>query len=115
MKTFKIGILALVSFSSFAQTIDWNHIASQAQAMTDLEFCFERVLDGKSKRLTCNQELQMAVRVGITREQASTKLFEVAKYKILRENARSDTDKELNDKIRKLILSKNVEDLLVHL
>lgn len=112
MKTFKMGFLALVSFSSFAQTIDWNHIASQAQALTDLEFCFEKVLDGKSKRATCDVEIQLAGKAGITREQASTKLFEVAKYKILKEKIKSETDKQLNDKIRKLISSKDIEDLL---
>lgn len=115
MKKVNIGFLALFSFSSFAQTIDWNLIASQAQAMTDLEICFKKVLDRKSKRPTCDSEIQLAAKVGITRDQASAKLYEVAKYKILGEKVKSETDKKLNDKIKELISSKDIEDLLVNL
>lgn len=115
MKRLLAGILLSGSISSFAQSIDWNLVASQATALTDIKLCFERVLDKKAIPSSCNDEISKAGEVGITREQASTALYEIAKYRVIAKNARIATDKDLNKKIKKLVSVEDIENLLKNL
>ncbi len=115
MKKLFSGILMFSSFSLFAQAVDWELIASQAAAMTDMELCFIRVLDKKATPSSCNALIVKAGKAGITREEASMKLYEIAKFKLISEKAQTETDKALNAKIKELVSSEDIESMIRNL
>lgn len=110
MKTLLLGtLLSLISLSAFSQSNKWEHISHVAAVKTDLKFCFDRIIAG-AESSHCDQEIQAALDVGVTKEQMMEQFKKAAKFKIIAEEAGRQTDEALKDKMQELVSTLEIEE-----